>query len=136
MKTDSSAYLLIFRGAAASARYEAMSPEDRAQLLQQWTAWYDDLAAKGKLQHGRPLEPEGRVISAVGGRIIDGPFAESKEAIGGYFMLTVDSLDEATEIAKQCPSLRFGLTVEVRPVASSCPSLRIEESSEQELVNA
>ena len=118
-------YLLIFRDANA-ANYKSLSPEQRQQLLQQWNDWYAGLAAAGKLVDGKPLEPEGRVVSARGERIIDGPFVEAKEAVGGYFLLTVGSLEEATEIAKGCPSLRMGLglTVEVRPVAGTCPVLR------------
>ena len=54
----------------------------------------------------------------------DGPFAESKEAVGGYFLLQVEDLDEAVEIAKGCPLLEYGTTVEVRPVAAECPTFR------------
>ncbi len=122
--TSPSPYLLIFRESSPDA-YQAMSAEQRQKLLEQWNEWYDGLAAQGKVQHGHPLEAQGRVVSgsAGGARVVDGPFAESKEAIGGYFFLTVASLDEATEIAKLCPSLPFGLTVEVRPVADSCAGL-------------
>ena len=52
--------------------------------------------------------------------VADGPFAESKEAIGGYFYLTVADENEALEIAKQCPGLEFGSVVEVRPIADIC----------------
>lgn len=117
-------YLLIFRDATPDA-YKALSPEQRQQLLTQWNNWYDGLASQGKVQHGHPLEPEGRVVSARGDRVVDGPFAEAKEAIGGYFFLQVADLEEATEIAKQCPSLRYGLTVEVRPVAEFCAALGV-----------
>ncbi|MGZ8920876.1 MAG: YciI family protein, partial [Limisphaerales bacterium] len=55
-----------------------------------------------------------------GRTVSDGPFAESKEAIGGYFMLDVESIEEAIEIAKQCPTLEYGAKVEVRPVAPEC----------------
>ena len=48
----------------------------------------------------------------------DGPFAESKEGIGGYFPLHVDDINEAVEIAKQCPDLDYGIDVEVRPAAA------------------
>jgi len=116
-------YLLIFRDAAADT-YKAISPEERQHLLMQWNNWYEGLSAQGKVQHGHPLEPGGRVVSGVRGeRIIDGPFAEAKEAIGGYFMLNVSSLDEATEIAQRCPSLPLGMSVEVRPIAAACPFL-------------
>ena len=120
-----SSYLLIFRDAGA-ASYQTLSAEQRQGLLEQWNAWYDGLASQGKVQHGHPLEPNGRIVTAVGGRVVDGPYAEAKEGVGGYFFLTVDSLEEATEIARQCPSLRQGLpmTVEVRPVAEMCPVLR------------
>ena len=94
-------------------------------MTQQWNDWYDGLAAQGKVQHGQPLELEGRVVSgAKGERVTDGPYAEAKEVVGGYFFLTVADLDEATEIAKRCPGLPLGLTVEVRPVAKVSPVLR------------
>jgi hypothetical protein len=125
MPTHSSPFLLIFRDSGPES-YSAMSPEQRQQLLNEWNAWYDGLAAQGKVQHGHPLEPEGRVVSgARGERVVDGPFAEAKEAIGGYFLLTVADLDEATAIAKRCPSLGIGLTVEVRPVADACAGLGV-----------
>ena len=71
---------------------------------------------------GSPLEPEGKVVSGKNGRVVaDGPFAESKEAIGGYFLLRVNTLDEAVAIAKACPGLPYGAVVEVRQVAEECP---------------
>src|SRR3954469_396932 len=125
MATNSSPYLLIFRDASPDI-YKSLSAEQRQQLMQQWNAWYDGLAAEGKVQHGHPLEAQGRVVSgARGERVVDGPFAEATEAIGGYFLLTVGSLDEATEIAQRCPSLRHGMIVEVRPVAEACPTLGV-----------
>ena len=117
-------YLLIFRESSPAA-YKSLSAEQRQQLLDRWNAWYDGLASAGKVQHGHPLEPEGRIVSARGDRVVDGPYAEAKEAIGGYFFLSVPSIEEATEIAKQCPSLQYGLTVEVRPVAEFCATLGV-----------
>lgn len=129
METKSSPYLLIFRESSPES-YKTMSPDQRQQLMQQWNAWYDGLASQGKVQHGHPLEPQGRVVSgARGERVVDGPFAEATEAIGGYFLLTVASLDEATEIAMQCPSLPYGLTVEVRPIAEACATLGVRGRS-------
>ena len=119
-------YLLIFREGSPDT-YKHMSAEQRQQLMQQWNAWYDGLAAQDKVQHGHPLEPQGRVVSgARGERVTDGPFAEATEGIGGYFFLTVSNLEEATEIARGCPSLAYGMTVEVRPVAESCPGLGVK----------
>ena len=120
MNTDESAYLLIFRESTPE-RYHAMSAEQRRQALGAWNDWCDALSAQGKLQHGHPLEDEGRVVSRSRGvRPVDGPFAEAKELIGGYFLLAAASLDEATAIAEGCPNLDYGMAVEVRPVAAAC----------------
>jgi hypothetical protein len=138
MESNLLLYLLIFRDSSPEA-YRVLSPNQRQELMQEWNAWYDGLAAQGKVQHGHPLEPRGKIVSGINGvRVVDGPFAEAKEAIGGYFLLTVESLDEATLIAQQCPSLSFGLTVEVRPVAESCPALGVRGRSHsvQKLANA
>jgi hypothetical protein len=124
-KSSSSAapFMLLFRNAGPES-HEHLSPAERQQLMQRWNNWYDGLAAQGKVQHGRPLALNGRVVSGVRGeKVTDGPYAEAKEAVGGYFFLTVADLDEATEIAKQCPGLANGLTVEVRPVADVSPVL-------------
>lgn len=118
------AFLLLFRNAGPDA-HAHLGPEERTRLAQQWNDWYDGLAKAGKVEHGRPLELNGRVVSGVRGeKVTDGPYAEAKEVVGGYFFLRVASLDEATEIAKRCPGLAVGLTVEVRPVADVSPVLR------------
>ena len=70
---------------------------------------------------GRPLELTTRIVSGLGGkRVTDGPFPESNEAVGGYVMLNVDSLDEATAIAQAHPGLEHGLVIEVRPMEVTC----------------
>lgn len=117
-----SPFLLIFRD-SSGAMYRGLSAEQRQELMQRWNDWYDDLDARGKVQHGNPLEPGGRVVTGPGPRVTDGPFAETVEAIGGYFLLTVADLDEATAIARDCPSLPLGMVVEVRPVADVCHTL-------------
>ena len=64
------------------------------------------------------------MVSGAGGhRVVDGPYAEGKEVVAGYFFLNVSDLDEATAIAKQCPGLPLGLTVEVRPIVEHSPVL-------------
>jgi hypothetical protein len=83
------------------------------------------------------LEDEGKVVSGKQRAVADGPFAESKEAIGGYFYLTVADENEAIEIAKQCPGLEYGSVVEVRPVADACSiKQRAEDYSKRELAGA
>ena len=84
--------------------------------------WFKGLTEQGKALAGSPLEAEGKLVSMKNGKIVaDGPFAESKEAIGGYFLLRVNTLEEAVAVAKQCPILAHGAKVEVRQVAESCP---------------
>lgn len=122
MENSTSGYMLLFRDTTPEA-YAAMTPEQREECMRNFYGWHDSLATAGKLDHGHPLVPAGRVVSMSRGseRIVDGPFSEAKEAVGGYFFLTVTTLEEATEIARHCPSLQHGMIIEVRPVAAVCP---------------
>src|SRR5688572_26099030 len=113
-------YLLFFRNTGPET-HQHLSPEQRQQLVTRWNAWYDNLAAQGKAVEGQPLEIETRVVSGAGGsRVVDGPFAEAKEAIGGYVKLMVSGLEEATEIAQRHPGLAYGLIIEVRATIDHC----------------
>ena len=116
-------FMLLFRNAGPET-HAHLTPEQQKVLAKQWNDWYDGLAAQGKVEHGRPLGLGGRVVSgSKGERVMDGPYAEAKEVIGGYIFLKVADIDEATAIAKNCPGLPQGLTVEVRPVAEVSPVL-------------
>lgn len=120
MKAGAPSYMLIFRESTPDV-YDRLSKEERKSQLDRWNAWCDDLVARGAMQSGHPLGDQGTVVSAAAGkRPVDGPFAEAKELVGGYFLISVDGLDEATRIAEECPLLPFGMTVEVRPVAGAC----------------
>ncbi len=112
-------YMLIFRGTDWMC---GLSPEEMQKVASQWMAWFERLTAEGKALAGNPLDREGKIVSGKNGRVVaDGPFAESKEAIGGYFLLQVNTLDEAVAIAQECPGLAYGARVEVRPIAEMCP---------------
>lgn len=111
-------YMLLFRGTNWS---KELSPEQIQKVASDWMAWFEGLMKQGKVTSGHPLMNEGKIVSGKKGRTVaDGPFAESKEAIGGYFYLQVADMNEALEIAKQCPGLEYGAQVEVRPVAAQC----------------
>ena len=117
--TSQNGYLISLRG--TEWRY-CLAPEQMQEVVSHWKAWFDCLTAEGKVAGGSPLENTGKVISGKGGRVIaDGPFTESKEAVGGYFLLKVKTEAEAVAIARDCPGLPYGAVVEVRPIAEICP---------------
>jgi len=121
MNSDSKApgYMLLFRG---TDWHNGLSPEQIQSVMNEWMSWFERLTREGTVTAGHPLEAEGKVVSGKKGRMVaDGPFAEAKETVGGYFLLNVKSLDEAVAIAKQCPGLEYGAIVEVRAVAPTCP---------------
>ena len=74
-------------------------------------------ARKGHFIAGEPLEETGKILSGERGRkVTDGPFTESKEAVGGYFVIRAKDLDEAVELSRACPILANGGEIEVRPI--------------------
>lgn len=119
--THDSGYLLIFRG--TEDWHKGASAEDLQQVMGQMSAWLDNLTQKNLLKGANPLSNNGKVVrGAAGSSVTDGPFAESKEVVGGYFLLNVESEEQALEIARTNPMLKYaGTSMEVRPVAKSCP---------------
>lgn len=112
-------YILLFRGTEWD---HYLSPEELQQVMHRVMAWFDRLQQQGIVKAGQPLGEGGRTVSGKRGRTVaDGPFAESKEAIGGYLVLRVASLEQAVAIAKTNPTLDYGATIEVRPVLEECP---------------
>lgn len=113
-------FLLFFRNTGPE-NYQHLSADQRQQLVSRWNAWYDHLLEQGKALDGQPLELETRLLSGPGGRrVVDGPFPEAKEAIGGYVVLQVAGFDEATAIAQQHPAFDYGLQIEIRQMVSHC----------------
>jgi hypothetical protein len=113
-QTTASGHLLLFRG---TDRDRVLSPEEIQEVMSRWRTWFDRLTQQGKAKAGQPLTNQGKIVSGKKGRsVADGPFAESKEAIAGYIFLQVADLNEAVEIAKECPGLEYGMSVEVRAV--------------------
>ena len=118
-KTTTSEYLLLFRGTNWT---EDLSPEENK--IAKFTSWFERLKNDGNFKSGHPLEHKGKIIAGRNA-VKDGPFAESKEAIAGFFIIQADSLEQAVEIAKNCPGLDYGQAVEVRPIASEAAELQI-----------
>jgi Uncharacterized protein conserved in bacteria len=112
-------YMLLYR---SDEWYKRLSHAELRNLMNQNKAWIERLTAQGTAKPGRALERRGAIVSGSNGRFVtDGPFAESKEAIGGYLVLDVETMDEAIAIAQSSPGLAYGGSIEVRPVADECP---------------
>src|SRR5215831_11351851 len=112
-------YMLLYR---SDEWYNNLSHAELQELINQNKAWFEGLTAQGKAKPGRALEGKGAIVSGVNGRIVtDGPFAESKETIGGYLVLDVETIEEAIAIAQSSPALAYGGSIEVRPLAEECP---------------
>jgi hypothetical protein len=106
-----SEYVYLYRG---GERPE--SPELGQQVLQKWMAWFKALSDQGHLvERGQPLERSGKIVAS-GRAVTDGPFAETKDVVGGYTLIKARDLAQAAELAKGCPVLERGGRVEVRPV--------------------
>ncbi|MBR9988634.1 MAG: YciI family protein [Gemmatimonadetes bacterium] len=98
---------------------EANAPETTDAEMQEWFDYTERLKASGALMAGEALQPTSTAttVRRQGGKVLttDGPFAETKEQLGGFYMIDVDNLDEALRWAADIPSAGRG-PVEVRPI--------------------
>jgi hypothetical protein len=107
-------FLFIYRR-AKDKDVSKMPPEEMQQMMQKWQAWLGEGLQKGwLLDKGNGLTQEGRVVQAKK-VVLDGPFVESKEVVGGFSIVQADTIEAAAELAKGCPILLVGGSVEVRP---------------------
>ena len=112
MNDDPSAgeYLVISRG-----HWDADASQEQIQgAIDRFYVWHAQRVDEGKMKGGQRLAREGKLVTKRA--VLDGPFAEAKEVIGGYWFITARSLTEAAQIAAQNPCLAFGLTFEIRPI--------------------
>lgn len=92
------------------------TPEEIQEEVKAWQDWMGGISAQGKLKNpGDALGFEGKTMHG-DGTITDGPYAELKEIIGGYMIVTASSIDEAIKLANGCPALENGGKVEVRDI--------------------
>jgi hypothetical protein len=110
-------FLLLFRSTVSDeAAFQQMSPEAMQAELAKWNTWIGGIAAQGKLISTEALYPTGKMMSGSGNVITDGPYAESKEIVGGFMLLHATDFDEATQLSQGCPMFSVGGTVEVRHI--------------------
>ena len=124
-------YMLLFR---SDEWYEELSHDEIQKVISQNNAWIEGLIEQGKAKPGHALQRNGATVSGKNGRIVsDGPFAESKEVLGGFLLLDVETIAEAIAIAQSSPTLAYGTSIEVRPVAEECPlDVRARELAREE----
>ncbi len=108
-------FILIFRHEDGG---KIASPEQIQIWMKQTMDWIATIGAKNKFVGGNGLPFQDAKVVGYKGLVINGPFGEIKETIGGYIIVKADSVDEAVEFAKGCPVLQGeGNTVEVRKIA-------------------
>ncbi|MGB8170389.1 MAG: YciI family protein [Chthoniobacteraceae bacterium] len=109
-------YMFLVRGACGHAA--GLSPEQMQAHMTEVYAWIDGLTKQGVFSAAQPLTPEGKLVSGEnGGTVTDGVFAESKEAVAGFFILNTETMEEAVNIARSSPMIKHGGHLEVRRVA-------------------
>ena len=119
-------FLLIFRRDFKTNGIQP-SPEQLQNMMKEWQNWMGNIAARNKLVNsGNRLSDEGKVVKP-GAIVINGPYVEIKEAIGGYIIIRAESMDEAAEISKGCPILTIGGNVEVRIIVPMDLQLRVHD---------
>lgn len=108
--TVTSEYLVLSRG-----HWDQDIPKEEIQsAIERFYVWHGRLVEEGRIRAGQRLHREGKVVTRE--RVLDGPFTEAKEVIGGYWIFRAASLEEAAELAGQNPCMACGLYYEVRPI--------------------
>ncbi len=114
-------YMLLIYGdeAAGNERFQAMSDEERGEMMGRWNSYTEELKAADAYRSGDGLQPSptAKTVRGNGNEplVTDGPFAETKEQLGGFYVIDVPGEAEALEWASKMPNLPHG-SVEVRPV--------------------
>ncbi len=110
-------FLLILRG-DITTDYSSLTPDDFARILGEYQAWGERMQKEGRL-HGshKLMDQGGKVIVPRGERVAiqDGPYVETKEVVGGYYLISADDYDHAVRLCQGHPNLRFG-SIEVREI--------------------
>jgi hypothetical protein len=99
---------------------ETMTEEEQSANMAAWFSYTDDLAKAGKMLGGEALQSTETAttvrLGSSGKLVTDGPFAETKEQLGGYYIISADNLDEAIDWVAKMPHMRRGGCVEIRPI--------------------
>lgn len=111
-------FLLLLHGPAR--RPASLDPEQAMRITREYMDWADRMRSEGRLKGANRLTQDaGKILRGAGGTrpvTTDGPYAESREIVGGYFMLAADDYAEACRLAESCPHVKYGSYIEVRQV--------------------
>ncbi len=108
-------FLLLIR--SEEAPKANLSPEQLQAHIEKVGGFIKRLTEEGRMKSAQPLEMDGKILSYKNGKIIDGPYNETKEIISGYYHLLATDLEEAIEITKQDPRFEEGIwRIEIRPI--------------------
>jgi hypothetical protein len=121
--------LLLYHDAAEGAKLEANFMQEAVAKYQ---AWGQRLRDKGIYLGSHKLENEpGKVLRATGGRVLvtDGPYSETKEWLGGYYLIEAPTYQAAVDVSRDCPHLEYGGTIEVRAVDARVAAANAKRAS-------
>jgi hypothetical protein len=111
--------LLIYANEAEAAKVREAGAQGAGEMMNEYRAFTQSIIQKGNFKAGDALQPisTATTVRVRNGKTMttDGPFAETREQLGGYYLIEAKDLDEATGIAARVPSARFG-SIEVRPI--------------------
>ena len=108
-------FIFIFRGGGIVVQPPPPTAEIGAHLAK-WTAWVDGLTKGGHTEsHFPPLENGGKTLRGSSKTVTEGPYAEAKDLVSGFVIISAASLDAAVELARGCPIYEYDGSVEVRP---------------------
>lgn len=107
-------FMMIFIGGDYAKA--GLSPTDADDRMQKWMAWIEDLKKQDLYINGKPLLPEAKRVKGSDQVVTDGPFVETKELVGGYFLFKARDMDHAVSLTRGYPDYDLGGTVEVRPI--------------------
>ncbi len=105
-------YMLLIR----SGESVELSAEQSQKIVEKYIAFARKLRSENRYLAGDELGSTGRIMTAKAGKIVDGPFTETKESIGGYFLISADSYDHAVAISRECPVFDSGGLLEIREI--------------------
>lgn len=109
-----SEYVLLLRGGSTASSEQ--SSNEKEAILQRYRDWAIELSSKDSLVGAARLDDDGRHLVRTAKIQVDGPFTETHETIGGYYLIRAESMEDAKKIAQNCPIFLEGGTVEIREI--------------------